>query len=429
MKRLHNIFKQARGVRLCDEDRVLLRKKLQEVMANYPLEKVDDSRGRISVIEGFTNSVHALLLLGRKISVPVGIGLLLAVFTGVGVSSAAEQSLPGELLYPIKIRVNEELRARFSTSLEARATWEAQRLNRRLVEAGILTKRNALTTDMRVELESNIHAQSLKIREIAKDLALEGKAQSAAEVSMKAELPLRVHAVRLFELSRSNKASKRAHVEGLKDLITLESEALAKVRVDAEDMEKENLKSQGHMKEAAEGKLIASMNVISSVESYVEKKKNKVTKQDAERAVTQLELSKKLQTEGKTKFANREYEQAFADFSQALRVAQEAKVFLDTEKEVGPQPSETPDELKTEKEDKDFKNTKEDTRREEKEIKTEMKEEKKEEKKELSEDSDKLKGQKDKTSEILELKGNELVNLKKEDDQPKEEKRLKVKKD
>ena len=347
------------------------------------------------------------------------------MFTGVSISSATEQSLPGELLYPVKIRVIEELRSGFTASPEERAMWEVQRLNRRLVEAGILTKRNALTTDMRVELESNIHAQSLKIREITKDLILKGKAQSAAEVSTKSELPLRVHAVRLFELSRTKKASERAHIEDLKELVTFESEAMAKVRVDAEDLEKENLKNQGHMKEAAEGKLIASMNVISSVESYVEKKNNNVAAQDAQRVVMQLEFLKKLQTEGKTKFANGEYEKAFADFSQALHVAQEANVFLETEKELGPQPSETPGELKTEKEDKDLKNAKEDTKKEEKEIKVEMKEEKKE----LSEDSDKQKGQKDKTGEILELKGNELVNLKKEDDQPKGEKRLKIKKD
>ncbi len=425
MKRLHNIFKQARGVRLCDEDRVLLRKKLQEVMASHPLEHANDSLESTSVFERFTNSVHSLLLFGKKISTPVGIGLLLAVFTGVSISSATEQSLPGELLYPVKIRVIEELRSGFTTSPEERAMWEAQRLNRRLVEAGILTKRNALTTDMRVELESNIHAQSLKIREITKDLILKGKAQSAAEVSTKSELPLRVHAVRLFELSRTKKASERAHIEDLKELVTFESEAMAKVRIDAEDLEKENLKNQGHMKEAAQGKLIASMNVISSVESYVEKKNNNVAAQDAQRVVMQLEFLKKLQTEGKTKFTNGEYEQAFADFSQALHVAQEAKVYLDTEKELGPQPSETPGEIKTEKEDKDLKNAKEDTKKEEKEIKVEMKEEKKE----LSEDSDKQKGQKDKTGEILELKGNELVNLKKEDDQPKGEKRLKIKKD
>ena len=417
MKELHNIIKQARGVRLCDEDRVLLRKKLQEVMASHPLEHANDSLESTSVFERFTNSVHSLLLFGKKISTPVGIGLLLAVFTGVSISSATEQSLPGELLYPVKIRVIEELRSGFTTSPEERAMWEAQRLNRRLVEAGILTKRNALTTDMRVELESNIHAQSLKIREIAKELVLEGKAQSAAELSMKAELSLRVHAIRLFELSRTKKEShKRAQVEELKEFVTLESEAIAKVRVDAEDLEKEHLKNQGNVKEAAQEKLIAGTNVISSVEFYLGKKNNSVTVQDTKKTAAQLKFSKKLQAEGKAKFANGDHEQAFIDFSQALRVAQEIKVFLETEKEVGPVVPETSNEVNIEDEDKDEKKEKNDEQ-------SEVKEEKN-----LNKQEEKIK--KDEKIDLLEIKELELGKVElKGAGRLKGEKRLKEKKD
>ncbi|MEK7583965.1 MAG: DUF5667 domain-containing protein, partial [Patescibacteria group bacterium] len=65
--------------------------------------------------------------------------LLMLLATGTGVSLGAETALPGDLLYPVKIHVTENVRslaARDDTSL---AEWHVERIERRLEEAEQLT--------------------------------------------------------------------------------------------------------------------------------------------------------------------------------------------------------------------------------------------------------------------------------------------------
>src|SRR3989339_1139174 len=64
---------------------------------------------------------------------PVGVMGLVAVFLlSGGAAAAAEGSLPGDFLYPVKIHVTEEVRAYLADSDEERALWEVIRTERRI---------------------------------------------------------------------------------------------------------------------------------------------------------------------------------------------------------------------------------------------------------------------------------------------------------
>ncbi len=92
---------------------------------------------------------------------PLAIGLVFAlVVSGTGVSYAAEASVPGDLLYPIKVSVNEEVRASLTFSGEEKGKWETERAERRLEEAATLAVQGKLTTEVKKELVERFDTHS-----------------------------------------------------------------------------------------------------------------------------------------------------------------------------------------------------------------------------------------------------------------------------
>src|SRR6185436_14919248 len=51
----------------------------------------------------------------------------LLIVAGAGTSFGAEGALPGDLLYPVKVKVNEEVRGALTLSSESKAEWQTTR--------------------------------------------------------------------------------------------------------------------------------------------------------------------------------------------------------------------------------------------------------------------------------------------------------------
>jgi len=134
MENLHKQFKKATGfVALSPEEKADMRDKLVLYMEYKPI------RGAVSSATG--NTFLA------KIPFPFfrlhhfsGAFLIAAVIASstFGVSFAADDALPGDLLYNIKVNINEEIKTALLSSDESRIAWERERAERRLVEASKL---------------------------------------------------------------------------------------------------------------------------------------------------------------------------------------------------------------------------------------------------------------------------------------------------
>lgn len=85
------------------------------------------------------------------------IGLLILAMTGGGMAYASEGTVPGDLLYSIKVSVTEPIRDALATKLEVRAEWEATKAIRRIDEAEKLASKNKLTPDHRAEIEKRFN--------------------------------------------------------------------------------------------------------------------------------------------------------------------------------------------------------------------------------------------------------------------------------
>lgn len=90
--------------------------------------------------------------------------LLLIGSMGSGVVSA-ETTIPGNLLYPIKVHFNEEIQAALTSGPKARAEWALARAERRLEEAVTLTLAGQLNDVRRAEIDTNLDAHIAKAEE------------------------------------------------------------------------------------------------------------------------------------------------------------------------------------------------------------------------------------------------------------------------
>lgn len=114
-----------------------------------------------------------------------------AVFVLVVVPAVAEQSVPGDVLYPIKVRVNEEVRSTFTFNATEKIEWETERLERRISEVRLLAEEGKLTEETEAQAVEAVkeHAEAAqdginKLKESDVDAATlaEVEFESALEV-------------------------------------------------------------------------------------------------------------------------------------------------------------------------------------------------------------------------------------------------------
>jgi hypothetical protein len=106
---------------------------------------------------------------------------LVFVLVGSGTTYAAQGALPGDLLYPVKISLNENVELALATSDEAKIQTEVRLAERRVAEAQALDEKGRLdaTTTLEIEQEFDRHA--------SRALALANAERVEAEVEIEHE--------------------------------------------------------------------------------------------------------------------------------------------------------------------------------------------------------------------------------------------------
>ena len=165
--------------------------------------------------------------------------LILVLILAGGVSMAAEGALPNELLYGVKVNVNEEVRSVLSFSVQSKARWESERAIRRLEEAEKLESRHDLSQETALKIEANFQKHSSKVLDKIEKLETKESLKSAAEISSGHESSLRAHSKILEKLSAKNGVSTKKiknKVESEKNTVTNKRGKLDK-KITEEDKE------------------------------------------------------------------------------------------------------------------------------------------------------------------------------------------------
>ncbi|HEY4496563.1 MAG TPA: DUF5667 domain-containing protein [Candidatus Paceibacterota bacterium] len=245
--------------------------------------------------------------------------IAISALVGGGASVAAEGSLPGDVLYPIKVNVNERVRGFIALSEEAKADLNSNLAVRRLDEVERLAVRGDLSADVRTRLESNFEAFADRVETRIKDLEDAGKINAALDVGSRFESSLSAHERILAEINVSRPAI--SSILG-KVRTEINNSANARARVES----KIGASASADVQAAAEGRLKAAENKITEARAYIEAKKVEISAEAYAEAQARLNSAESRIASGKISFEAGVYADAFLSFQAAHRQAQEAKL-------------------------------------------------------------------------------------------------------
>lgn len=317
---LRKLNEGTRYVRLNDAERAAIRNSLAAYMRAHPVGKLPAERHILQRSAG--KGFYPLFAYN-----PMPIAIIIALVLAGGTSFAAKGSLPGDALYPVKIRVNESIRGSFAFSGEAKAAWEAKAALRRLSEAEALAKEDRLDADARARIEANFQAHAQRLKARMTDLEARGKANAAAEATSNFEASLAAHARILERLRADAGIATKTEIQTLIGALRARGADAAAARAGLEA--KVSASAGADVKAAASGRRAAAENKIAEVRKFIAAAKERLGAEATAAAEVRLGAAEALVAEGNAKFETNAYGEAFVRYGQAHRIAQEAKLLLD----------------------------------------------------------------------------------------------------
>ena len=156
-----DIFNFLKAEKLSQNERIQMKNVLLSVMAENPMQSAGSSGGTLERFLSYFDS-RALR--------PVGFAFALVLVVGMGTSYAAEQALPGDPLYAIKVGVTEPIQGVIAVTPVAKAQWSTELLSRRLDEAATLAAKGDLNDTARAAIESQVTLKAKDVNDSVNEL-------------------------------------------------------------------------------------------------------------------------------------------------------------------------------------------------------------------------------------------------------------------
>lgn len=144
----------AEKIRLTDAERAQMRGRLLATMDAHAAPAVSPYFSLLSFVSA-------------RAFVPA-LALLLVV--GSATAYAAEGSLPGDILYPVKVGISEPVRGALAVSDESKAAVHAEFAERRLIEAETLAAKGVLTVEAKQQLEESFERHADEVDRIVEKI-------------------------------------------------------------------------------------------------------------------------------------------------------------------------------------------------------------------------------------------------------------------
>lgn len=313
MNDLNKIKNIAEKIKLSPQEKESAKANILNFIRFHPVSKPDTAR---LLNKG---SFFNLFNLNLK-PMPAFLSILFILGVSGGASLAAESALPGDLLYPVKVGINEEVRAVVSFSAETKANWDTRRLERRLEEAEKLAHKKEFNAEARANIEKNFEAHAERVEKRITEFESKGKADAAADLSSNFEVSLGAHERILTKIDGEEVNKFLPKVRAKKG-----SAALLRVKMEARVSDESSTKG----KSAAEGRGKSAKHKIVEIKAFIEKIRMRLGAEATADAEARLEEAQKVWAEGKMKVDTKAYGEAFVLFQRAHRIAQEAKLLIE----------------------------------------------------------------------------------------------------
>lgn len=321
---LNTIFLFYARIRLSEDEKLNMKQRLIEEMHANPVRNA-----RWGGLYNQSNKLTFIQLIRIKYMPIVAIIVLLLGAMG-GTSALAERALPGDLLYPVKISVNERVLDLLAVSANAQAQTDGNIAMRRLQEAEQLATQSRLASTTLEQLTQNFEEHANRVQDRIKTFEARD-AQHALEVASDFNASLKAHQRILAAIAANQDATTTNRIADLLRVVKHEQGDTQNEENQSSNSVKKD--TSPDMKTAVEGKMNAVNHKIDEVASFITQKGSVLSAADLAQAQARLQDARDLVAQGKQKLNAGAYGEAFAIFQEASAKAQEAKLLVNAKAE------------------------------------------------------------------------------------------------
>lgn len=261
----------------------------------------------------------------RGLLLPITAIILIIGLTG-GTALAAEDALPGDPLYAIKIYVNEEVRAALAFSPEAVADWEIERTERRLEEASTLAVTGALTDANRAMIENNLSARIALTEKSAAALETRNDFTAADEIGARLTSVLEAHENILLSVRTHVDDATQPQIDSLlvkvgdyvNTAVSIKENSEMEIAMDSE---------RGRKATVAQQKIAAQARIKAAL-SFIDQADTSIAPELVTEARTHLQNAQESYAVAEAALQSGESDSALVYFNGALRTAINTKASL-----------------------------------------------------------------------------------------------------
>ena len=266
--------------------------------------------------------------------------LAVVLCTGGVVSVQANAALPGDILYPVKVGVNENVLQVLAFSDEAKTDLNIQLAEVRLQEAEQLAVEGKLLPGIQIRINNNFNARVDKVVKSIEKLNNAKMYNAAAKISSSFEATLKAHSAVLSAIGGSALGGEET-TEQMDSLIievdNASKEAFNSGAISVNSVENENNTTGENQPEKsvalekiAQNRLQSAQNAINEVNKLIEADKGKIKNEVVLKVQKNLEKAEQKIVEGTIKMSGdiKDYRGAIFLFQQALTTARESKLLL-----------------------------------------------------------------------------------------------------
>jgi HAMP domain-containing protein len=173
------------------------------------------------------------------------------------ISYAAEYALPGDVLYTVKVEINERVRSLTAVTSTQQAEWSVTRMTRRLEELEQLVVEGALDKKTREEVATRFEHDTKEAHAVIAQLKIQS-IQAAADTSSRLEESLRIHERVLTQVAEEREdVSMQIHV--MLDTVREKAQSVSEIR---QEIEKERDEAQDILKNNGEKQIATSSDSV-----------------------------------------------------------------------------------------------------------------------------------------------------------------------
>ncbi len=262
-----------------------------------------------------------------------GIVAIVILVTGSG-AYAAEQSLPGDLLYPLKVNVIEPAQGFFNFSPQAQAAWDIQLANNRLAEIEKLAAQGKLTTAIQSAASARLTNTISNAQERLQTMQQEkNTAPAAGALASDLEVSLKAHALvlqKISDIQNNNHGLVENIIQNIRTheqkVTTMQNQDTAESAILFQATSSPQTPfTDTQQRTSVEQEATRARDAIMHAQSYIKEYQTEAQATTTDDAYTHIQSAQEHANNGVAHEKSGQYKEAFSDFQDAAESAQNAQ--------------------------------------------------------------------------------------------------------